>query len=143
MAEQLRSKLVSFRGDLTASVAGLMGELNKDRSEAAEAWSEILSAIRSAEKRAVITAPAKVEVREEVKTVEAAIKEEEVELEEVLEDDLEEEIVNLLEDNPDGLRMVEIADVLGIESWRTLIPVMRQLLDDGEVTKEDSTYYAV
>ena len=33
------------------------------------------------------------------------------------------------------------ADTIGIENWRTLIPVMRELLDDGEITKEDSTYY--
>jgi len=144
---------VVFKAELSTNVAELLGEFNKDRSEAAEAWNEILSAIRSAEKKAVITAPVKVEAKKEVKTVEEAIEEEEpeemepgeqiAEEEESEEDDLGGEIVGILEDNPDGLRMVEIADVLGIESWRSLIPVMRELLDDDEVTKEDSTYYAV
>ena len=137
MADQLRARLVSFQGDLTASVAGLMGELKEDRSEAAKAWKEVLSAMRSAEKGKVITAPAKVEAKAEVKTVEEAIEEEELEEGE----ELTNEIIGLLEDNPDGLRMVEIADRLGVPNWRSLIPVMRQLLDEGEVRKEDSTYY--
>jgi len=52
------------------------------------------------------------------------------------------EILDLLEDNPDGLRMVEISDILGFENWRSLIPMMRELLDAGEINKVDSTYYA-
>ena len=51
------------------------------------------------------------------------------------------EIVSLLEDTPDGLRMVEIAEHLRIENWRSLIPIMRELMDEGEIKKEDSTYF--
>ena len=52
-------------------------------------------------------------------------------------------ILELIEDNPDGLRMVEIADIQGFDNWRSLIPIMRGLLDDGKVKKEDSTYFAI
>jgi len=56
-------------------------------------------------------------------------------------EDLTGRVIEILEDRPDGLKMVEIADILGIENWRSLISVMRQLLDEEEVTKEDSTYF--
>jgi len=51
------------------------------------------------------------------------------------------EILGILEDTPDGLRMVELAETLGVENWRSLIPIMKELLDDGDVKKEDSTYF--
>ena len=139
MAKQLRARLVSFSGDLTASVAGLMGEFEKDRTEAAKAWNDILSSIRSAEKKTVITGPAEVVAAVEVTTVEEAI---ETETPEEEEEDIENKIIGLLQDQPDGLRMVEIADILSVENWRSLIPLMKQLLEDREVTKVDSTYYA-
>lgn len=50
-------------------------------------------------------------------------------------------ILNLIGDHPEGLRMVEIGEELGIENWRSLIPVMRELLDDEEIRKEGSTYF--
>ncbi|MCJ7808648.1 MAG: hypothetical protein MUP26_00155, partial [Desulfobulbaceae bacterium] len=150
-AEELRANLSNFGADLSASVAGLMGELKKDRSEAAAAWNEILSTMRSQRGAMVITTPAAVEAEVEIKTVPEAVEEEvlEEEQEEEQEEELEEreenirEILELLEDNPDGLRMVEIADILGFDNWRSLIPIIRELLDDGEITKVDSTYYAV
>ena len=61
-------------------------------------------------------------------------------------DDREEnmrEILELLEDNPNGLRMVELADIMGFDNWCSMIPIMRELLDNGEVRKEDSTYFAL
>jgi hypothetical protein len=81
---------------------------------------------------------------EEEEVVELGPEEEEVvELgpEEELEEDLASEVIGVLEDHPDGLKMVEIADILGIQNWRSLIPVMRRLLDDGEIRKENSTYF--
>jgi len=37
--------------------------------------------------------------------------------------------------------MTQIADMLDIGNWRTLIPVMRELMDDGEIRKEDTQYF--
>ena len=85
-----------------------------------------------------ITGPA--EIKAAVKVT--AVEEDEVE-EETGFEGLNDQILDLLDENPDGLRMVEIAEHLDIPSWRSLIPVMRELLDEGDVTKEDSTYYLV
>jgi chromosome segregation ATPase len=157
MAKEMRSTLVSFRADLSTTVAGIMGELKKDRLEAARAWNEILSTMRSARGETAIAGPAVVEAKVQVKTVSEAIEEEreeaepveDLKAEEEIEEDADErealrnKIVGLLKENPNGLRMVEIATDLGVENWRSLIPVMRGLHDNGEVRKDDSTYYAV
>lgn len=134
-AEELRGSLTNFRADLSATVAGMMGELKMDRSEAVKAWSEILSTMRFAGGEVALTGPAGVEAELEAK--------EEITKDAAKRERLMSEIPGLLKDNPDGFRMVEIADLLGIEKWRSLIPVIRDLLDNGEITKEDSTYYGV
>jgi len=161
-AEELRANLSNFGAELSASVAGLMGGTSKkDRSEAAAAWNEILSAMRNRGEAMVITTPVAVEAEVEIKTVPEAVEEEvlgeepaqeeveEPEPEEEPEEELDEreenirEILEVLEDNPDGLRMVEISDIMGFDNWRSLIPIIRELLDEGEINKVDSTYYAV
>jgi len=67
---------------------------------------------------------------------------EKTELDEEKKEELRDQILNLLKDKTDGLRMVEIADILGIANWRSLIPIMKELLDEDEIRKDDSTYYA-
>ena len=96
--------------------------------------------------KVILFAPEKLKVikpREEEREETEPVAEEEVSEEVEEREELMSEILGLLEDNSDGLRMVEIAETLGIENWRSLIPVMRDLHDNGRVTKEDSTYYAV
>ena len=140
------------------AVSAMLDEFRKEQEEAAAAWKELITGMQSLREKATITGAVEVEAAVEVATVEEAIEEEEPEEkdaeeevaeEEVAEEEeeesekegLEDRIIGILEDQPDGLRMVEIAGILGIESWRSLIPVMRVLLDDGEVRKEDSTYF--
>ena len=107
----------------------------------------------------VVAGPAKVEAKVTVKTVEAPIEEPEAvaeepeavaeepaeeaepEMEEAEQEDLGGRILDLIEDNPKGLKMTQIADMLDIENWRSLIPVMRELMDDGEIKKEDTQYF--
>jgi hypothetical protein len=178
MADQLTEKLASFRTDLSVSVAGFMGELMKDRTEAAQAWNSILSAMRTSGDPMTVARPVKAEVGIDVKSIpevveetaeqmppDEVVPEEEIKSEAAAEmkpepekkaedepggaivEELNEkeglisEILGLLEDTPDGLRMVELAETLGVENWRSLIPIMKELLDDGDVKKEDSTYF--
>jgi len=163
MAAELRAKLASDEQtrktetqaeikERKETVREMLDEFRKDQEETAAAWKELLAGMASLREKVTISGPVGVEAAVEVATVKEAIEEaeieageeiEEEEFEEVEAEDLAEEIVGLLEDNPDGLRMVEIADVLGVENWRSLIPVMRELLNEGEVRKEDSTYYIV
>ena len=115
-----------------------------------------MSAMQAARGRTVVAGPVEVAAEVEVKTVEEIIEEpakeaEEVEeaIEEVAADEEEEEveedmggrILDLLEDSSEGLKMTQVADMLGVENWRTLIPVMRGLLDDEEIRKEGTLYF--
>ena len=155
MADQLRAEL-----------AKLNDERKAETQEMAGAWKKLLSAMQAARGSAVVAGPAKIEAEVTVKTVKKAIeepveKEEEVEefateveeeeaIEEVAADEEEEEeveedmggrILDLLEDRDEGLKMPQIADILGIENWRSLIPVIRGLLDDEEIRKEGTLYF--
>jgi hypothetical protein len=91
----------------------------------------------------------KPEPKAEIEPEPAAETKVEAEPEEVIEEVLDEreglisEILGLLEDHPDGLRMVGIAEMLGVGNWRSLIPIIRELLEGGDITKEGSTYYIV
>jgi len=85
------------------------------------------------------------EVEEEEEIEEVAAEEEAIEEvaaeEEEIEEDLGGRILDLLEDRSEGLKMTQIADMLGIESWRALIPVIRGLIDDEEIRKEGTLYF--
>lgn len=166
MAAGLRGRLSEFRSSLTASVSTLLGELNSDRSNAARIWKEILSAVQSG-RAGESVAPVEVAAEEKVGTVEEVLqssqstekKASEPVAEEPAEDlpaeegsessqeatewgsDFEDRILELLRERPQGLKMVEIAEELGLANWRSLIPVIRELLENGDVRKEDSSYF--
>ena len=165
MAQTLRAELARFKSDLELAEVerqkteqehrkGTQAEIN----EMAEAWKKLLSAMQAARGRVVVAGPAKVGAKVTVKTVEEAIEEpeeteepaeeaaaeepvEEAEPEIEEEEDLGGRILDLIEENPEGLKMTQIGDMLGIENWRALIPVMRDLLDDEMIRKEGTLYF--
>ena len=51
-----------------------------------------------------------------------------------------EEIVQLLENHPEGLSLVEIGEELGVQ-WRSLTKTISQLVEEEEIEKDDRTYY--
>ncbi len=161
MTEALNNSLGEVTAGLSENVSEFLGELKQSRSEAARAWRDLLGSLKSGQdiQKAAApggttepvkkpaeapAAPGTVFVEEEEKEageVETEAEEADLEEEEEMEEGLETEVLDALEENPQGLRMVEIAEVLGIDNWRTLIPVIRELVEDGEIRKEDSTYY--
>lgn len=162
MSQAVKGTLSGFTADLSSNVSGFLGELRESREEATRAWKELLRSMGtpSDKKTAPAAAPARPAETQPVpepeppsppvEAVEPELPDEMEEAagveageEEELEEDLETEVIDTLEDNPQGLRMVEIAEALGIDNWRTLIPVMRELIDEGEIRKEDSTYFAL
>ncbi len=50
-------------------------------------------------------------------------------------------IVKVVEMHPDGIKMVQVAETLGVENWRALIPVMRELCDEELLGKEGPLYF--
>jgi hypothetical protein len=51
-----------------------------------------------------------------------------------------ERVLTVIHAHPDGIRLVEIGNELGVD-WRGLIAVVRSLMDEGKVEKIDNTYY--
>ena len=51
-----------------------------------------------------------------------------------------ERVLAVIRAHPDGIRLVEIGNELGVD-WRSLIAVVRVLMDEGEVEKIDNVYY--
>ena len=121
MSRQLRERLSAFQENISSTVSDFLRELKTSRSEEAAAWREILSAARGGTGVAQETEESFSPQRE----------------------DLTENILDLLDERPEGLKMVAISEELGLSSWRSLIPVMRELLDQKEVRKEDSAYFIV
>lgn len=170
MSEDLRDRLAQFQGNISTTVGDFLGELQASRMEGAAAWREILSAVRGGPEPApkTTTAPAKAAV-EEAKMTPAYPPEKpamespkvpatesmapaEAPLEEALTEEktsqpphegLMENIIDLLNDHPEGLKMVEISEKLGLPNWRSLIPVMRELVDEEEVRKDETLYFPV
>jgi len=159
MADNLRSELARVKPDLESAeserkkadqseiserkeaVRSMLDEFRKEHEETAAAWQKLLAAMQSARGPAVKAAVKVKSVKEVIEEpAEEAVEEAEQETKEDREE-LKENIIEVLEDNPDGKKMAEIAEILGIENWRSLIPVMRELLDADEIRKEDSTYY--
>lgn len=164
MAAALGSSLSGFTDGLSDRVSDFLGELKQSRTEAARVWKELLDSMEPRPEPVAKTAPEPAPsietqpapepekraslVEETVEPEESQMEaEEEPEIEVPEEDDMEEglesEVLDALEENPQGLRMVEIADLIGVDNWRSLIPVMRELIDEGEIRKEDSTYFAL
>jgi hypothetical protein len=85
-------------------------------------------------------------VQEEIPVQAEPVEEETFESDEPLpaqEKGLTQDILDLLNDHPEGLKMVDIAHKLSVTNWRSLIPVMRELIDEEEVRKEDTLYFVI
>ena len=54
---------------------------------------------------------------------------------------LHERIVTVLKGHADGMKMIQLAELMGIKNWRSLIPVMRELLDERILGKVGSLYF--
>ncbi|MBI3327178.1 MAG: hypothetical protein HYZ81_10820 [Nitrospinae bacterium] len=49
-------------------------------------------------------------------------------------------VVTVIQAHPDGIRLVEIGNELGVD-WRSLIAAVKFLMDEGKVEKIDNVYY--
>ncbi|MFV9644325.1 MAG: hypothetical protein ACNYWU_00745 [Desulfobacterales bacterium] len=158
MAKALRSdlarikpELVSAESERNAGVRAHIVAVQSEIKEMSSAWKELLTTMESVRGLTVITGTAEVAAGEVTKTAEGAVEElaeeeaeeeadepsEEVEEEELLGD----RIMEIVSDKPDGIKMTTIAEILGIENWRSLIPSMRELVDDGKLEKDGSLYF--
>jgi len=55
---------------------------------------------------------------------------------------LKAKVLALIAGSEEGMKLAAVAEQLGFESWRDLLPVARELVEEGKVEKEGSVYFA-
>lgn len=130
MANALREKLSSEDRSLEESVRKMVHELAADIRQARQIWTERLK--NSLTPETVVAEEVVVERTEEVKRG--------PEMEAAPPLSVEEEILNIVAGHPEGIRLIDIGNELGID-WRTLIGASRSLVDEDKIEKIDNLYY--
>jgi hypothetical protein len=131
----------------------MIADFRQGQAETAAAWRDLLSTMQT--KRRVEPEKVSKEVQEvraeagpemeghkETGEEEEKLLEEATEKAEGIEAELKDRTLEIIKESPNGLKMTQMADILDMENWRTLIPVVRMLLDEGKIKKEGSLYFA-
>jgi F0F1-type ATP synthase membrane subunit b/b' len=134
MSEELKKELVKFTGDIQRGVKKLLGEHAADMKEAANAWQGMSETL--AETRKGRTVVSKVEAKVKVRPVEEAVEEEETSPEM----ELEEKVLKFIEKHPEGVRVSDMEEPLGVARTRLGV-IAKRLLEDGRVRKEENMYF--
>jgi hypothetical protein len=141
MSDALKMSLAKYAGDIASSVKKLLGEYAADMKKAANAWQGMSRTLARARKGG--TAVSKAETKVKVRPVkEAAEEEEEEEEEEVAppEMGMEERVLEFIERHPEGVRVSDMEDPLGVARTRLGV-IAKRLLEEGKVRKEGNLYF--
>jgi len=165
MGKQLRTDLDQFMSSLSeaesdrkTATQAYLSEVQADIRETAAAWKELIQRIQTArtESSSVVTEAAETAssfLSDEKKNT---FVEETIALSETsdgiqdhaLDEDAgmnrenhRERIVTVLRNHKEGMKMIQVAELLGVENWRSLIPVMRELLDERILVKDSCLYF--
>ncbi|MBI5590049.1 MAG: hypothetical protein HY881_06160 [Deltaproteobacteria bacterium] len=171
MGKQLRTDLDQFMSGLSnaesdrkAAAQAYLSEVQADIRETAAAWKELIQRIQSARAASHAStvsgsavAPAETAasfqpdekkntfVKETVVPSETSgefqvqAPDEDTSLDR---ENLRERIVTVLQGHADGMKMTQLAELMGVDNWRSLIPIMRELLDERVLEKDGSLYFA-
>ncbi|MDP2960613.1 MAG: hypothetical protein Q8N71_04235, partial [candidate division Zixibacteria bacterium] len=131
--------------DLNAEVADLLETFKTEREKMAANWQALTATM--AKKRGI---KPKVEAEVKVRPVKEAIKEviKEV-IEEVIEEeekeappemDLDEKILQFINKHPEGVRVGDMEETLGVVRMRLGV-IAKKLLEEGKIRKEENMYF--
>jgi len=124
--------------DLNAEVADLLETFKTEREKMAANWQALTA--KMAKRRSIMP---KVETEVKVRPVEKAIEEavEEVEVEEAPpEISLEDRVLEFIEKHPEGVRVGNMEEPLGVARMRLGV-ITKTLLKEGKVRKEEKMYF--
>ena len=129
-AGKARAKEVA---ELKAGADALVAAFRAEQAAAAKVWQKLLRTMSAA--RGV--APGK------TKASRPAVARAETAAEKLSPSQLKRKVRSLIrQSKQEGIKLAPIAETLGLDNWRTLIPVTRELIKEGEVEKEGSLYSA-
>ncbi len=137
-ADKARSNEVA---DLKGSADSLVAEFHAEQAETKAAWQSLLGMMRNVRGGKAPKAPRKARV--EAKPPVAEELAEHIE-EELTPKELKKQVLKLIKKSKDkGIKLGEIADELGLESWRDVLPAAQELIEGDKVEKKDSYYFAL
>jgi hypothetical protein len=148
MRDELSPPLKAFVSDLKASEKDRKSSEQAELAAMAAAWRKKPSRVSLSDPETIqeIVEPEPLkEVDTSEEPEEQTQPDEEVETEDSYYDigPIKETVMSTLFDYADGLKMTQLAELLDIEQWRTLIPVMRDLMDSKQIRKEGSLYFTL
>jgi len=137
MSDALKMSLAKYVSDIASSVKKLLGEYSSDMKKAANVWQGMSKTLARARKGGA--AVPKVEAKVKVRPVKEAV--EEVEEEEVSpETELEEKVLKFIKKHPEGVKVGDMEEPLGVARTRLGV-IAKRLLDEGRVRKEENLYF--
>ncbi|VVS92314.1 hypothetical protein [Desulfoluna spongiiphila] len=144
MESARKSGMRAFEEDRKAGVQDFLDTVRTEHQEMAAAWQGVLAKITSVLERHSTTPSQGGTARQETGTQAdgagaspAAAQGDSGDVSR-----LKAEIAGTLKGHPDGLKMTQVAEILGIAQWRMLIPIMRDLQDTGMIRKKGALYFS-
>lgn len=135
--KRLMDTIRARQDERNKEVLDLLQEFKTEREKMAANWQALT--VTMAKKRGIMPMP-KVEAEVKVMPVEEAIKEA-VEEEEVLpEMDLEDKVLKFIEKHPEGVKVGDMEEPLGVARTRLGV-IAKKLLEEGRVRKEENLYF--
>jgi len=124
MSEELKKDLAKYVSGIVSGTKKLLSEYGSDMKKAANAWQGMSKTLVSARKgRAVV-----LEVEEEEVPPETGMEE------------LEDRVLEFINSYPEGVKVSEMEDPLGVARTRLGV-IAKRLLEEGKVRKEENLYF--
>ena len=137
MSKELKKDLDKYIAGIVSETKKLMKDYEDDRKKMAINWQSMAATM--AEKRGI---KPKVEAEVKVRPVKEAVKEviEEEEEEVTPEIDLDEKVLQFIDKHPEGVRVGDMEEPLGVARMRLGV-IAKKLLEEGKVRKEGTMYF--
>ena len=158
MSEELKKMLANYVADMVKATNNLMGDIQKRQKERNTEVADLLETFKTerekmaanwqaltakmAKKRGIMP---KMEAEVKVRPVKEAIKEVIEEIEEIEEEvtpemDLDEKILQFIKKHPNGVKVGEMEEPLGVTRMRLGV-IAKKLLEEGKIRKEEKMYF--
>jgi len=132
----IKNKLKEFSAGVRET-ENLLKDYREEREKMATNWQTLTA--KMSKKRGI---KPRVEAEVKVRTVEEAVEEEKPPVEEAVEEEkpLEEKIVEFIERHPEGVRVGDMEEPVGIPRTRLGV-IAKRLLEEGKIRKEENLYF--
>jgi hypothetical protein len=130
MSGKIKDDLSKYAAGIVSETKELLGKYRLDLNEAANAWDDMSEYL--AQRRKGMAGAPKAEAEIKVKPAEKAFEEVEV--------DFEEKVLEFINSHPEGVKVSDMEDPLGVDKKRLGL-IAKRLLEEGKVKKEEKLYF--